>query len=49
MEYCCILGALDTGGEDSPNSPGLVPYTTVNVSFLVSSIEVKDQEMVIVV
>ena len=48
MEYWFILGTLDTGGEVSPNCPGLVPYRTVNVSFLVSSTEVKDHVMVTV-
>ena len=48
MEYCFTLGTLDTGGEVSPNCPGLVPYRTVNVSFLVSSTEVKDHVMVTV-
>ena len=42
------MGSLGTGGEECPNSPGLVPYRTVNVSF-VSSAEVKDQEMMTVV
>ena len=48
MEYWFTLGTLDTGGEVSPNCPGLVPYRTVNVSFLVSSTEVKDHVMVTV-
>ena len=49
MEYWFTLGTLDTGGEVSPNCPGLVPYKTVNVSFLVSNTEVKDHVMVTVV
>ena len=48
MEYWFTLGTLDTGGEVSPNCPELVPYRTVNVSFLVSSTEVKDHVMVTV-
>ena len=47
-EYWFTLGTLDTGGEVNPNCPGLVPYRTVNVSFLVSSTEVKDHVMVTV-
>ena len=48
MEYWFTLGKLDTRGEVSPNCPGLVPYRTVNVSFLVSRMEVKDHVMVTV-
>ena len=48
MEYWFTLGTLDTGGEVSPNCPRLVPYRTVNVSFLVSSTEVKNHVMVTV-
>ena len=47
-EYWFTLGTLDTGGEVNPNCPGLIPYMTVNVSFLVSSTEVKDHVMVTV-
>ena len=48
MEYWFTLGTLNTGGDVSPNCPGVVPYRTVNVSFLVSSTEVKDHVMVTV-
>ena len=48
MEYWFTLGTLDTGDEVSSNCPRLVPYRTVNVSFLVSGREVKDHVMVTV-